>query len=139
MDRSLLKEELKRLSDGLVSIRRDISRQIRRQTKYIVFIEKRLKRLKSANVRLREKKREIGDNFNRVCGNRNSLRVCVTNEPHQPHHDFSSDDGVDTDNLSDDSTTDVEEEKLNTQVSRKDGLYVWDKICNKIPGKVSLN
>ena len=69
MDRSLLKEELKRLSDGLVSIRRDISRQIRRQTKYIVFIEKRLKRLKSANVRLREKKREIGDNFNRVCGN----------------------------------------------------------------------
>ena len=120
MDRSFVKKEFQGLGHDLLSIQLDLSRQIRRQSKSII-LEKWLKRLKKSVVVLMGLKPNVDQNVNRLCQIRNSLGPFITSEPHQSLHEFSEEEGIDTENISNDSATDSETEEFNNQVSGKAG------------------
>ena len=112
----MIKEQFLLLSDGLLAARSHLSRQIRRQTKSIIIMKKRLKHFKKSVLILREKKQEIGENLNRVARIRNELRGFVTEDERQPLFEWTSDDGIDSDNISNDSATDSDTEEWIQQV-----------------------
>ena len=126
MNRPLVKSEFICLTDELLSVRSGLSLEIRRQTKSIILMEKRIKRLKRSVIRLKRKKEKVGDNLNRVSKIRNQLAF-VTNEPHQPKIEWESDDAIDSDALSDDSPSESEDEK-SEQVDRVPYMHIW--LCD---------
>ena len=112
MNRVLVKNEFLSLTDKLLATRSSLSQQIRRQTKSIVFVERRLRKMKKSVIALRKQKQQVGNNLNRISTIRNALSY-VTNEPRQSMVEWESDDGVDTDDLSSESDTESETEKVN--------------------------
>ena len=117
MNREQVESDFKDLSNSLVSVRDGISAQIRKQSRNIMFIEKRLKRMKESVVKLRLKRREIDESLAHLSGVRDELSFVgiasgVRQEPLP-----SSDDQVDSDLIQ--LSSDSDESQCESKVTYK--------------------
>ena len=107
MDRSFVKTEFKALRSELEEVRDNLSGQIRKQTKTIIWTERRLKRLKKSVIALKEGKKKVVENLNRLSRIRNGLQF-ITSEPHQIEEPVSSE-GIDTDVVSEETPSEADD------------------------------
>ena len=107
MNRSRVRGELELLKAEMIDIRSLLSQQIRKQTKTIVWSERRLKKLKRSVVVLGSIRKKVGGTLNRLSRVRNKLSF-VTAEPRQYEEPWSSSLGFDTDQVSPESFSEAE-------------------------------